>query len=79
MEGNTPKIHYLCNGEQEGCRRRNCYKTNSDSKPVCRHTPDIRYAVNFSKLPYEKSGYWEGIRQSVKDEDADTKKQWQPA
>lgn len=70
----TRRIHYLCNGEQEGCERRTCYKTNESSEPVCRHTPDVRYALNFSRLPYEKSAYWEGIAQG-KNEDADTKKQ----
>lgn len=54
--GNT-KIFYLCNRER-------CDKC---SYPVCKHTDDIRYAVNFEKSlkfvhPFtddEEEQYWE--------------------
>ena len=33
------KIFYLCDGERENCKKRNCYKNGGD----CRHTTDISH------------------------------------
>ena len=39
------KIFYLCDGERENCKKRNCYKNGGD----CRHTTDISHAMNFER------------------------------
>lgn len=37
------KIFYLCDGERENCKKRNCYKNGGD----CRHTTDISHGIPF--------------------------------
>ena len=48
MEG----IFYLCNGEREKCKKRNCYKNGGN----CRHTTDISHAMNFERRGKYKNG-----------------------
>lgn len=40
----TPIILYLCDGNDEKCKKTNCYKCGGD----CKHTRDIKHAVNYS-------------------------------
>lgn len=46
------KIFYLCDGERENCKKRNCYKNGGD----CRHTTDISHAMNFKRRGKCKNG-----------------------
>lgn len=46
------KIFYLCDGERENCKKRNCYKNGGD----CRHTTDISHAMNFERRGKCKNG-----------------------
>lgn len=46
-EGKAP-ILYLCNGEKADCKKTHCYKKVKD-KYCCRHTKDVRYAINFKR------------------------------
>lgn len=47
------RIFYLCDGEQENCKKRSCYKnadrTAEGNELVCKRTSDIRHAKNFSQ------------------------------
>lgn len=40
----TPIILYLCDGDDPNCKKTNCYKCGG----VCKHTKDIKHAVNYS-------------------------------
>ena len=44
------KIYFLCDGEQEDCKRTYCY-TETDDEP-CKRTSDINHAKNFEKMRY---------------------------
>jgi hypothetical protein len=46
------RIFYLCDGERENCKKRNCYKNGGD----CRHTTDISHAMNFERRGKYKNG-----------------------
>ncbi len=50
------RVFYLCNGEVPYCGKHMCYKKENPPDDPCRHTKDVRYALNFQ----EKHGiYWE--------------------
>lgn len=49
LTGEERKIVYLCNGEVPYCKKTICYKTKPSNGGVCRHTADVRYALNFRK------------------------------
>lgn len=51
------KIFYLCNGEKEDCKKRNCYKKGG----ICKHVKDVKYAKNFASKYQdgENSTLWE--------------------
>lgn len=53
------KVLYLCDGEVPECPKTHCYKTTDE--PACRHTSDIRHAVNFEEggETGAKNNYWE--------------------
>ncbi len=52
------KIFYLCDGKVPKCKKDLCYKKGI--KNGCRHTSDIKHAVNFEKMnPSDASVYWE--------------------
>lgn len=57
-------IMFLCNGEKEGCRKTNCYK-NTDKCP-CKHTSDIKYAMNFRPMESRDRTIYEEIRHEEK-------------
>ena len=61
MEDKKPRVHYLCDGEKEDCRKRKCYKTIGDCETACKHTKDIRHAKNFRKIFPEipQADFWE--------------------
>lgn len=61
MGDKEPRVHYLCDGEKEDCRKRICYKTIGDREKACKHTKDIRHAKNFhKKLPkIPQADFWE--------------------
>lgn len=61
MGDSKPRVHYLCDGEKEECRKRNCYKTIGNCETACKHTKDIRHAKNFQKmLPHiPQADFWE--------------------
>lgn len=53
-----PKIFYLCDGKVPECQKNICYKKGI--KDGCRHTSDIKHAVNFEKKnPSDAAVYWE--------------------
>lgn len=49
LTGEERKIAYLCNGEVPYCEKTICYKTKPSNGGVCKHTADVRYALNFRK------------------------------
>lgn len=50
------KIFYLCNGQKEDCKKKNCYINGGR----CRHTTDIDYATNFERRgKYKNGGFYE--------------------
>lgn len=53
-EKKAGEVFYLCNGEDENCKKNNCYKKGG----MCKHTTDIRFAKNFYK-PYKPARYRE--------------------
>ena len=46
------EFFYLCDGEREKCKKRNCYKNGGN----CRHTTDISHAMNFERRGKYKNG-----------------------
>lgn len=65
----TDKIFYLCDGNKQECKKRNCYKTTGASVGVCRHTTDINHAMNFKEeIPRNQNkSFWE--KEGEKSED----------
>lgn len=55
------RIFYLCNGEVPYCGKHTCYKRENPPDEPCRHTTDVKYALNFQKNGY--GGYWEKVTQ----------------
>lgn len=53
----TQKVFYLCDGEKDDCKKRDCYKSGGR----CKHTKDIRHAKNFHtrSLQADKEVFWE--------------------
>lgn len=49
LTGKKREIVYLCNGEVPYCEKTICYKTKPSNFGVCKHTADVRYALNFRK------------------------------
>lgn len=43
------RVFYLCNGEVPYCGKHMCYKKENPPDDPCRHTKDVRYALNFQK------------------------------
>lgn len=53
----NPRVFYLCNGKVPYCGKHTCYKSENPPNEPCRHTTDVKYALNFQKDGY--GGYWE--------------------
>ena len=53
------KIFYLCDGEVKSCKKRNCYKNSEKTEGLCRHTSDIKHAINFEITQNGKGSYRE--------------------
>ena len=49
LTGEERKVVYLCNGEAPCCESTLCYKTQPSNRDVCKHTADVKYALNFRK------------------------------
>lgn len=49
LTGEKGKVLYLCNGEVPYCEKTICYKVKPPYGGVCKHTTDVRYALNFRK------------------------------
>lgn len=47
------KLFYLCDGEVPECRKKGCYKNGGE----CKHTSNIKHAINFRKGVAGKSYY----------------------
>ena len=56
-KGEEARVFYLCNGEVPYCGKHMCYKKENPPDDPCRHTKDVRYALNFQKKEY--GTYWE--------------------
>lgn len=44
------EVRYLCDGEDENCKKMICYKNVEGNGMVCRYTSDIRHAKNFQRV-----------------------------
>lgn len=53
------KVMYLCDGEKPECNKKYCYKSTGEE--TCRHTSDIKHAINFKKKENPAIGeiFWE--------------------
>ncbi len=51
------KIFYLCDGNVDACSKRNCFRSHKN-KNVCKHTTDIKHAINFQKS-HKLGAYYE--------------------
>lgn len=62
------KIFYLCDGEIESCPKRMCYKNlkKEEIEAECRHTSDIKHAVNFKITQNGESNYYENTSHADK-------------
>lgn len=58
-EENKKKIFYLCDGEVETCKKNRCYKKAEKTEGLCRHTTDIKHALNFKVAQNGKGNYYE--------------------
>ena len=62
-KSDTRKVFYLCDGERKECSKNTCFKTGCENP--CRHTTDIRHAVNFGREDGHSS-YRESVREEIK-------------
>lgn len=46
------KVFFLCNGQKRDCKKRSCYINGGN----CKHTSDIRSALNFERKGKYKNG-----------------------
>lgn len=60
------KIFYLCDGEVESCPKRMCYKNLEKVEGLCRHTSDIKHAVNFKITQNGEGDYYENTSHTDK-------------
>ena len=49
MRGSEKKIFFLCDGKVPECKKKRCYKNETETREVCKHTSDITHALNFRR------------------------------
>lgn len=55
------QIWYLCDGEKTDCKKTHCFKNEEDG---CRHTSDVKHAINFTKKETPDGEYYREIIRS---------------